>query len=63
MNPTLRVEARTDDGQSVVLDSGVPVVAGGLHGSATPTGIRVRSAIPRTQAFFSVVTMCSCPTI
>ena len=56
LNPTLRVEARTDDGRSAVLDSGVPVVPGGLHGIATPTGIRVESAIPRTQAFFSVVT-------
>jgi hypothetical protein len=56
LNPTLRVQARTEDGQSALLDSGVPVVPGGLHGSATPTGIRVESAIPRTQAFFSVVT-------
>jgi hypothetical protein len=56
LNPTLRVEARTDDGQSGLIDSGVPVVAGGLHGIATPSGIRVDSAIPRTQAFFSVVT-------
>jgi hypothetical protein len=55
LNPTLRVEARTDDGQSAVLDSGVPVVAGGMHGVATPSGIRVESAIPRAQAFFSVV--------
>jgi hypothetical protein len=56
LNPTLRVEARTDDGQSALLDSGVPVVPGGLHGFATPTGIVVESATPRSQAFFSVVT-------
>ncbi len=56
LNPTLRVEAHTDDGQSALLDSGVPVVPGGLHGLATPTGIRVESATPRSQAFFSVVT-------
>jgi hypothetical protein len=55
LNPTLRVDARTEEGQSAVLDSGVPVVAGGMHALATPSGIRVESAIPRTQAFFSVV--------
>ena len=55
LNPTLRVEARTDDGEKALLDSGVPVVPGGLHGLATPTGIRVESSTPRSQAFFSVV--------
>jgi hypothetical protein len=56
LNPTLSVEARTEDGQLGLIDSGVPVVPGGLHGTATATGIRVESATPRTQAFFSVVT-------
>ncbi|HEY1534949.1 MAG TPA: hypothetical protein VGF76_13070 [Polyangiaceae bacterium] len=56
LNPTLSVEARADDGQTGLIDSGVPVVPGGLHGIATATGIRVASATPRTQAFFSVVT-------
>jgi hypothetical protein len=56
LNPTLSVEARADDGRTGLIDSGVPVVPGGLHGIATAMGIRVESAIPRTQAFFSVVT-------
>jgi hypothetical protein len=56
LNPTLSVEARADNGQTALIDSGVPVVPGGLRGIATATGIRVESATPRTQAFFSVVT-------
>lgn len=55
LNPTVRVEAYTDQGQGGLIDSGLPVVAGGLHGLATGTEIRVESAVPRTEAFFSVV--------
>lgn len=55
LNPTLRLEARSEDGQSGLLDTGVPVVAGGLHASLTPGGLRIESAVPRTEAFFSLV--------
>lgn len=56
LNPTVRIEAHTDDGQSGLIDSGVPVVPGGFQGLRTQTGIRIESATPRTQAFFSIVT-------
>jgi hypothetical protein len=56
LNPTLRVEAHTDDGHDGLIESGVPVVPGGLHGVATATGIRVESATPRTETYFSIVT-------
>ena len=55
LNPTLRVEAHGGDAQSGLIDTGVPVVPGGFHGTATATGVRVESAVPRSEAFFSVV--------
>ncbi|MEO7036873.1 MAG: hypothetical protein ABI548_23180 [Polyangiaceae bacterium] len=56
LNPTLRIEARTDDQQTGLIDSGVPVVPGGFNGVRTATGVRIESATPRTEAFFSLVT-------
>jgi hypothetical protein len=55
LNPTLRVEARGESAESGLIDSGVPVVAGGLHAARTPSGFRVDSATPRGEAYFSVV--------
>ena len=56
LNPTLRVEARTEDGQSGTIDSGVPIVPGGVHVQRTAAGIRVQTAVPRSEAYFSLVT-------
>jgi len=55
LNPSLRVEARTEDGQSGLIDTGIPVVAGGLHALPVADGLRIESAVPRTEAFFSLV--------
>lgn len=55
LNPTLRVEAVTNDGQRGMIDTIIPVVAGGFHALRTASGVRVESAVPRTTAFFSVV--------
>ncbi len=55
LNPTVRVEARTDDGQSGVIDTGVALVPGAFYGALTPEGLRVESAAPRDEAYFSVV--------
>jgi len=55
LNPTLRVEAVADDGERGSIDSGVPVVPGGFHARSTPNGVEVVSAVPRSEAFFSVV--------
>ncbi len=56
LNPTVRIEARTEDGQTGLIDSGVPVVPGGFQAVPTANGARIESATPRTEAFFSVVT-------
>ncbi|HWZ91086.1 MAG TPA: hypothetical protein VNW92_19630 [Polyangiaceae bacterium] len=55
LNPTVHVEAHTEDGQSGQIESGVPVVPGGFHALVTPTGFRVETAVPRSEAYFSVV--------
>ena len=55
LNPTLRVEAVTADGERGLIDTGVPVVAGGFHALFNATGARVESGTPRSQAFYSVV--------
>jgi hypothetical protein len=55
LNPTLRIEAHADEGSNGLLDTGVPVVPGGFHAVRTPTGIRVESATPRSEAYFSLV--------
>jgi hypothetical protein len=55
-NPTVHVEARTEDAQNGELESGVPVVPGGFHALRTVSGIRVETAVPRAEAYFSLVT-------
>jgi hypothetical protein len=55
LNPSLRVEARSEDGQSGLIDTAIPVVAGGLHALRAADGLRVESAVPRAEAFFSLV--------
>ncbi|MEI9947482.1 MAG: hypothetical protein WDO74_00470 [Pseudomonadota bacterium] len=55
LNPTLRVEARTEDGQSGLIDTGIAVVAGGFQALPAGDGLRIESAVPRTEAFFSLV--------
>jgi hypothetical protein len=55
LNPTVRVEARADDGERGWIDTGIAVVAGGLHAQPTGDELRVESAVPRTEAFFSLV--------
>jgi hypothetical protein len=55
LNPSLRVEARTKDGESGLIDTGIPVVAGGMHARVAADGLRIESAVPRTEAYFSLV--------
>jgi hypothetical protein len=55
LNPTLRVEAWGDAAERGLIDTGVPLVPGGLFARATSTELRVESAVPRSEAFFSVV--------
>ena len=55
-NPTVHVEAHTEDAQNGELESGVPVVPGGFHALRTATGIRIETAVPRAEAYFSLVT-------
>jgi hypothetical protein len=55
LNPTLRVEASTSDGLSGLIETRIPVVPGGFHAVSTPSGLRVEVAVPRAEAFFSVV--------
>jgi hypothetical protein len=55
-NPTVHVEARAEGAQKGELESGVPVVPGGFHAQRTASGVRVESAVPRSEAYFSLVT-------
>ncbi len=55
LNPTVRVEARTEDGQSGLIDSGIPVVAGGIYALRAADGLHIESAVPRSEAYFSLV--------
>lgn len=55
LNPTVRIEARTEAGESGLIDSGIPVVAGGMNALLGPEGLLIESAVPRTEAFFSLV--------
>jgi hypothetical protein len=56
LNPTVHIEAHAEDGQSGQIESGVPVVPGGFHVLRTATGFRVETAVPRREAYFSLVT-------
>lgn len=57
LNPSLRVEARTDDGLRGALETPIVVVPGGLFVSAVDStgSVRVESAVARDAAFFSLV--------
>ena len=55
LNPTLRIEARTEAGESGLIDTGIPVVPGGMHALRVGDELRVESAVPRSEAFFSLV--------
>lgn len=55
LNPSVRVEARSANGETGLIDSGLPVVPGGFHVQRTATGVRIECAAPREEAFFSVV--------
>lgn len=55
LNPSLRVEARTEDGRIGVIETPISVVAGGMFVLPTADGVRVESAVPRSEAFFSLV--------
>ncbi|HYQ28775.1 MAG TPA: hypothetical protein VER04_16195 [Polyangiaceae bacterium] len=55
LNPTVRVEARTEGGESGLIDTGIPVVGGGFRVLAVPGALRIESAVPRTEAFFTLV--------
>ena len=55
LNPTVRIEARTEAGQSGLIDTAVPVVAGGMHALRVGEELRIESAVPRSAAFFSLV--------
>jgi hypothetical protein len=55
LNPSLRVEARTEDGQTGLIDTAIPVVAGGIQALLAGDGLRIESAVPRSEAFYSLV--------
>ncbi len=55
LNPTVRVEARAEGGDTGHMDSGVPVVPGGLHVVMSAGKVRIESSTPRTEAYFSLV--------
>jgi len=55
LNPSVRVEARAEDGQNGLIETPVAVVAGGMHAVRESDGMRLESSVPRSEAFFSVV--------
>jgi len=55
LNPTVRVEAHREDGQSGLIETPVAVVAGGFSASRVADGLRIETAVPRSEAFFSLV--------
>ncbi|MEI9935834.1 MAG: hypothetical protein WDO69_01290 [Pseudomonadota bacterium] len=55
LNPTVRVEARTESGESGLIDTGIPVVGGGFRVMSVPDALLVESAVPHTEVFFSLV--------
>lgn len=56
LNPTVHVEATSDDGAHGAIESGVPVVPGGFHVLRAGKHLRVEIAAPRRQAFYAFVT-------
>jgi len=55
LNPSVRIEARTEDGRSGTFETPVAVVAGGFQASLASDGVRIESAVPRSEAFYSLV--------
>jgi hypothetical protein len=56
LNPTLHVDARSDAGESGMIDSGVLVVPGGFHLLARGSELTIENSAPRSEAYFSLVT-------
>jgi hypothetical protein len=55
LNPSVHVEAHTDDGQSTVFETPVSVVPGGFQATFADGVLRIEAAVPHSEAFFSVV--------
>jgi|SRR6478735_1785018 len=55
LNPSVRVEAHDNDGQNGLIETPISVVAGGLRAEAKDGELRVESAVPRSEAFFSLI--------
>jgi hypothetical protein len=55
LNPSVRVEACTDDDQLGLIETPISVVAGGFQALPAADGLRIESAVPRNEAFFSLV--------
>ena len=55
LNPSLRVEARTEDGRSGLIETPISVVAGGLQALAIGDELSVESAVPQSEVFFALV--------
>ncbi len=55
LNPTLRIEARGEGSEAGLIDTGVPLVPGGLFARASGSELRVESAVARPEAYYSVV--------
>lgn len=53
--PTLRVEAATDDGLTGLIETPIPVVAGAFQARSVGDEMRIEIAVPRSEAFFSLV--------
>jgi hypothetical protein len=55
LNPTLHVDAQSVAGEIGMIDSGVLIVPGGFHVLARGSGITVENSVPRSEAYFSLV--------
>jgi hypothetical protein len=55
LNPSLRVEARAGNDQNGQIETPIAVVAGGIHAVADGRELRIESAVPRSEVFFSLV--------
>ncbi|HET7540963.1 MAG TPA: hypothetical protein VFK05_13865 [Polyangiaceae bacterium] len=55
LNPTLRVEARTDEGLTGAIETPVAIAAGAFQARSAKDEWRVEIAVPREEAFYSLV--------
>src|SRR6478736_5004328 len=55
LNPSVRIEARTEDGRIGLIETPISVVAGGMHAVLANGELRIESAVPRSEAFYSLV--------